>query len=176
MRAHIVEAKGVDSSVGGLRVEVASVHVEDLPEGLQLRRRDVGPVGSGVGGGPDETIVGSSPDAVNVEGRQAESVDDAAADRLSALFFVIEVEDRGESEGLARKVGRDLFPVLTAVASEPEEVSGEVEIVRVEGRELQRRGAQRTVGSALSERRNVLDLAGAAVVASNFTAVDDVGI
>ena len=64
MRAHVVEAQGVDGGVGGLRVEVAGVHVEDLPEGLQLGGRDVGPVRSAVGGGPDEAVVGAGPDAV----------------------------------------------------------------------------------------------------------------
>ena len=67
------------------------------------------------------------------------------------------------------------LPVFAAVFGEPEGVGREVKIVGVDGRELQRLGAEDAVGA---ERLglDVLNLAGATVVLGYFAAVDDVGI
>src|SRR5580658_5360672 len=57
VRTHIVETHRVNGRVGSLRVKVAGVHIEDLPERLQLRRSYIVPMRAGVGRGPDETVV-----------------------------------------------------------------------------------------------------------------------
>ena len=95
MRAHVVEAQSVDSGVVGEGVEVAGVHVEDLPEGLQLGRSDVGPVGAAVGGGPDEAVVGAGPETIDVERGETEGVDDSPAGRLRGGCVFVGADDRG---------------------------------------------------------------------------------
>ena len=175
VRTHVVEAQGVDGGVVGELVEVARVHVEDLPEGLQLGRGDVGPVGPGIGGGPDEAVVGSCPDTVDVEGGEAERIDDAAAGNFCGGSVFEGLDGGGQVVGLAGEVGADLLPILATVAGEPEGVGSEVEIVGVGGGELKRFGADGAV-AAERLRFDVADLARATIVDGDLSTVDEVGV
>ena len=147
VRAHVVEAQGVDCGVGGLGVEVTGVHVEDLPEGLQLRWGHVVPVPPAVGCGPDEAVVGARPEAIDVERREAKGIDTPRRVGLAVGSVFIGPDDRRYIPGLATEVGADFVPVLATVLGEPQGVGGEVEFVRIDGRELQRLSAKDTVAA-----------------------------
>src|SRR5262249_35872521 len=82
VRTQIVEAKRINRRVGCIRVGVAGFEDRDLLPRGQRRRSDIVPVRAAVGGEPDESVVGSGPDAVDVERRRRERVDDSALRRL----------------------------------------------------------------------------------------------
>ena len=121
----------------------------------------------------DQAIVGAGPDHVDVEARGADRVDHAAARGL--LFGGIAVgRDAGrEVVGLARQVGADGLPVLAAIGGLEDHLRAEVEHVRIDVAEEQRRGAQIAIVAA---RIHVFDFAGDAVELRALAAVDDVGI
>ncbi len=139
VRAQVIETQRVDRRVGGVGIGVAGFEDRDfLPRG-ESRRRDVVPVRSAVGGEPDESVVGAGPDAVDVERRRANGVDDTA---LRGLHFAGKDADAGwDVPSLAGEVGTDLLPGAATVASGPESVGGEIEQVRIDGREQYRLGA-----------------------------------
>ena len=81
----------------------------------------------------------------------------------------------GRSQVSRLKSGLTSFQFFAAVLGQPQRVGGKVELVRIDGRKLQRLGAQRAI-AAQRLGLDVLDLPGAAIVARYFAAVDDVGI
>ena len=127
----------------------------------------------------DQPVVGAGPDAIDVERRRRDRVDHAALRRLAPRACPCRLPTfGGTSHVFARQVGADLRPAVAAGRRLPQRVRREVQRVRIDRREEHRQRADDAVvaAAAADARRDLHDLAGAAVVARDLAAVDDVGI
>src|SRR5690348_3670 len=141
----LVEAECVDRRVRGLRVEMAGIDDGDLGPGNELRRRDVIPLRSAIRGDPDQTVVRSGPDAIDVQRRWRDCINDTAISRLGRSVIRILPDTPRGRPGLPRQIGTDLFPVLSAITCLPKRVGCEVENVRIHRRKNNRLSADRAV-------------------------------
>ncbi len=142
----IVEAEAIDGGVDGVVIEVRGVELGHLAPGSDGGRGDVFPGLAAVAREVDEAIVGARPEDVDVEARGGEGVDDAAARGL--LFGSVGVgRDAGGSfVGFAAEIGADGFPVAAAIGGLEDHLRAEVEDVRIDVAEKERRGAQVAIG------------------------------
>ena len=165
VRPEVVEPQRVDRRIRLGGVEVRRLEDRHFRERHQLLRRDVLPVLPGVCGDVNETIVGARPDAVAVERRRCERIDDAALRRLCRRAVGVDADVRRNAPRRPRQVGTDLRPRLSAVQRLPDGVRREVEEMRVGGGEDDRHRAQRPVALAAQRHRaDLVHLVGAAVV------------
>ena len=177
VRPQVVEPQRVDRRVCRLRVEVPRVHDGHLHPRLQVGRGDVAPFRAPVHCHMHQSIVGADPEAVHVERRRCDGVDHASPCRPRRLRGAVFSNRRRRIPCLSRQVGADLLPAPAAGRRFPERVRREVHDVRIDGGEDHRRGAQRPeIRGADRCRRDVLNLAGLAVVSRDLAAVDDVGV
>ena len=178
VRPHVVDPDGVDGRVSRLRVEPSGVHHRDLGPWDELRRRHVRPVLAAVRGCVDQAVIGPDPDAVDVDVRRRDRVDDAAPGRLRRRVVLVYPDARWQVPGLAGKVGADLLPALAAVPRFPQRVRREIERVRVDRRKNDRLGPDRApVGRPDGLRPDGLDLPRPPVPARDSApAVDDVRV
>ena len=77
VRIHVVDPHRVRRGVGGQRVEVAGVQIEDPGPRLDRRRGHIGPGGAPIGGNLDIAVVGPRPDHVDVARRERKRRDRA---------------------------------------------------------------------------------------------------
>src|SRR4030088_181791 len=86
-------------------------------------------------------------------------------------------ERRGNSRIFTGKVGTDDLPTVAAIASGKKDIRPEVQHVRIDRRENQRRSAiEAILPGAQNHRRNVARLSGSAVEYRNFAAVNQMGM
>ena len=108
VRPQVVEAQRVDSCIGGVGIGVAGFDARDFLPCSQSGRRNVVPILAAVSGEPEESVVRPGPDAIDVERRGADGINDAA---LRGLHFAGKDADaRGDIPGFACEVGADLLP------------------------------------------------------------------
>ena len=138
---HVIQAQCIDGRVCGLRIEMSGVQNGDLGEGHQLRRRDVFPMQPAILRHVDQAVIGSRPDAIDVQRRRRYGINYAAPRRLRARLIAIFANIRRYFPTFPRQVGADLLPAVSAVARLPQGIGGEVKNVWIDRREQHRRGA-----------------------------------
>ena len=130
VRSQIVETERIDRRIGTLRIEMRGLHDRDFRPGHQLRRGDISPRFSAVGRDVDQSVVRAGPDAIDIERRRREGVDDAAL--RDADLRCVNANVRRHAPCLARQIGTDLRPALTAIGRPPQRVRREVKRVRID--------------------------------------------
>ena len=184
VRAHVVEPQGVDRRVSRQRVEAAGVHVEDLHPRPERRRSHIAPRHAAVRRRLDHAVVGADPDAIDVDVRRRDGVDDAALGDERRVGVL--ADDGRELVRLAGRVVTDALPVDPPVDRFPEVVVREEQRLPVNGGERHGQRADRTIcrrvgsgrGAAASacHRRDVLVLRRPSIVPRDLPSVDDVGV
>src|ERR1017187_5245340 len=91
-------------------------------------------MGAAIGGQPDQAIVRTRPDTVDVERRRRDRVDDPSLLGLGRRLAAKDADGCGHVPGFAGEVRTDLFPTLSAVAGSPQSVRREVEKMRINWR------------------------------------------
>src|SRR5208337_1443388 len=119
VRPQVVEPQRVDRRVRGLHIEVARFQDRHLLPSRHLRRRDVVPIRSAIGGQPDQAVVGSSPDAIDVQWRGSERVDYAALLGLCRSLRAEDANRRWNFPGFSCEVRADLLPTFSTVVCGP---------------------------------------------------------
>src|SRR6266704_6420940 len=86
-------------------------------------------------------------------------------------------ESRRNDGIFASQVGADDLPTVTTVARGEHDIRYEIQHMRVDGRENQRRGAiEAILPSAQNDRRNVSRLSGSAVEHRNLAVLNQMGM
>src|ERR1035441_4577137 len=134
-------------------------------------------MGAAIGGQPDQAIVRTRPDAVDVERRRRDRIDYSALLRLGRRVAAKDAHGSGYFPDLASEVRTDLLPTLSAVAGSTQSVRREVEKMLIDWREhnwLSANHAKIRSGDQL--RNHVLRLCRAPVVARQLAAEHNVGV
>ena len=79
VRPHVVEADGVDGGISRPGIESSGVHDRDFGPRNERGRCHVRPVLPAVRGCVDQAVIGADPDAVDIDVRWGDRIDDAAA-------------------------------------------------------------------------------------------------
>src|SRR5256885_1403556 len=113
----------------------------------------------------NQPVIRSSPDAIDLQWRRRDRVDDAALCCLRRLLRSILAHTRRNLKSFARQVGTYLLPTLPAVSGLPQTIRSEVENVRVNGREDYRLCAKHSeICGAKRSWKNVLRLPRAPII------------
>src|SRR5215469_17106451 len=171
------ESRGVDGGIGRRRVKMAGFDDRNLLKRRHVGRRDLGPMGSAIGGEMNAPVVGPGPEAPDLDRRGPYRVNYAALGRLRGGLAAELADSRRNFKSLARQIGTDLLPALPAVRGLPKSVAGEIKNVRIDRRKNDRLGAQHAeIRRAKRFRHDVLRLSGTAVVARQLAPEHNVGI
>src|ERR1039458_1594355 len=126
-------------------------------------------MGAAIGGQPDQAIVRTRPDAVDVERRRRDRIDYSALLRLGRRVAAKDADGCGQFPDFASEVRTDLLPTLSAVAGGPQCVRREVEKMWINWREHNWLGANHAeVRSGDQLRNHVLRLCRAPVIATQL--------
>ena len=128
----IVNAESAHGSICGFIVEMRSRKLRDLAPRSDFRRSAVFPVRAAIACNPEETVVGARPNRVHIfEGRR-ERVDHAANFVGVGILRGFVAEARGNRAMLAREIGTDGLPGLSAVRGLIKKIGGGIEHVRID--------------------------------------------
>ena len=157
---------------------VRGLHHRDLGPRLQLRRRHVVPRLAAVDRDVNQPIVGPHPDAIDVERRRRDRVDDASLRRLCRGRARVLADVRRDVPRLPRQVGADLRPAVPAGRGLPQRCSRRSRACadRLARRAPAASGRRGSRHRPADLRRDLHDLTGPAVVSRELAAVDDVGV
>src|ERR1019366_3969406 len=134
-------------------------------------------MGAAIGSQPDEAIVRSCPDAVDVERRRRDRIDHSSLLRLGRRVATKDAHSCWHLPDFPGEVRTDLFPTLSAVAGSPQSVRREVKKMRINWREHNWLGANHAEVRPKDQLRNhVLRLCRAPVIARQLAAEHNVGI
>src|ERR1700678_2283827 len=158
----IVNAEATYRCVSGVVIEVRGADLRDLAPGCEFLRSNVVPLLAAVARLPDQSVISTGPERVDILERRGERIN------YSALFgrsFGDESAHAGRCSGiLAGEIGTDGLPGISAVDGFEKHVAGVVKSVGIERREHGGRGAVGAVlCTAQRDGRNVLHLAGGPV-------------
>ena len=178
VRIHVIQTQRVRRRVGGLRIEVPGVHVEDSGPCLHRRRRDVGPLLAAIGGHLNQSVAGARPKDIDVQ-RRRRNRRYSAQGRRSHCRRVLAGVRRHIPFLAARKIAADRRPAMPAVDGLPHSRSREEQDVRILRRPNDRlcahsSGGRRTFNG--SRRPDVRLLRRDAIVDGYLAAVNHIGI
>ena len=142
MRPQVIESEGVDRRVCGVLIEVAGFDDRNFLKRLKLWRRNVRPMRAAIAGDLNQAIVGTRPDAIDIQRRGRHRVNHAALCGLRRWLRAKLADGLGNFESLARQIRTDLLPMLAAVFRLPQSISGKVKNMRIDGREKHRLSSQ----------------------------------
>ena len=121
----VVKSQGVNGSVSCARVEMTGIDDRNFLPGFDLRRRDVGPMRATISSQMDQAVIRSGPDSLEVQRRWRYCINDAALRGLRSRLRSVFADGVRNFESLARKIGTNLLPVLSAISCLPQGVGSE---------------------------------------------------
>src|SRR5438270_11614497 len=122
----------------------------------------------------DQTIICSAPNAIHIQRRRRDGIDDTAWPSRSRWISAIFSDTRRQLVGLARQIRADLLPIPSTVPRLPKVVPGKEKQMRIHRRKDHRLGAEHSkIGRTQWHGKNALGLTGASIVARQLPAVDN---
>src|SRR5882762_10626737 len=125
---------------------MTGVNDRNLLPRFELRWRDVNPVGATVSSQVNQAVVGSRPDAFDIQRRWRNGIDDTALGRLRSWLRAVLADRLGKFESFTSQIRTNLLPVSPAVSCLPQCVGSKVGKVRFGRGKNNRLGAYNAKG------------------------------
>src|SRR6267143_1646723 len=120
MWSQVIKPQCVYSNVGCSRFEMTGVNDRNLLPRFELRWRDVNPVGATVSSQVNQAVVGSRPDAFDIQRRWRNGIDDTALGWLRSWLGAVLADRLGKFESFTSQIRTNLLPVSPAVSCLPQ--------------------------------------------------------
>ena len=128
-----------------------------------------------IAGDLNQAIIGAGPDGIGIFVGSGHRIDNAAARHFGHRVGSEDADAGRHFRVFARQIGTDDLPALPSVRGLKEDIGTEIENVRIDRREEQGSGAQKTILAGPHRLRgDILHLTGGAVVAGDLAAVNEV--
>src|SRR5512132_1781492 len=139
VRLEIIETKTIHSGIDSLGIEVRSVKLRDLAPSSHRRRSYIFPCLACVAGDLDQPIVGACPNEICIFWRGGQRVNHSAVLSFCRIGLYKNSETRRNSGIFSSKIGAYDLPTFPASRCFEENVRAEIQGVRIDWREDQRR-------------------------------------